>query len=528
MAGELTIEQNTDGTATINFAGVGVYGGGSHTVGQAGDNVADNVAALQSAYGDRIGNIVSSELTGETQVSQATEAAGTDTTTSTTTTEQTEIALDPNFAQYVGQSENRVIDGIEIPYWVDDDYITSYVYSAKQGNPRGPNMREMTEMIAGVPVEQLYDTMDISEYSQFTNLSSQLLYGVVGSNTDTRNWQAITAAAIDPTTGKIDGNKLVATTQIATSQMYGGTTVSYQSGGYQTDVEGNTVIDANGSPVLLPPALYVVGGNGSILTSLDTNNLNGMINTLKAFGVQDGSWVDTVAPNMATSISEQGALNLRTIRDTYSPFSNYQAISNIQGLITGVAPTIDNFQIISGQTISGTGTGTETTQEGTSSTQVTGDQQQQQQTADNTSNVATQAIQTPVQLPQTVSYQMPQGYQGSGFLQTGIGTQPNLAAPMTGTFTKPADMGIMGYQPSQQYTIGQSTTQTQPTIQTPQYDVRMYRNNAGMTTSITFIDGKPSTPIPSGFYPVGQQPANQTPYVPQVNTSPQDIHLSLI
>ncbi len=55
MAGELTIQQNTDGTATINFEG-----GGSHTVGTAGDNVADNVAALQGAYGDRIGNIVSS------------------------------------------------------------------------------------------------------------------------------------------------------------------------------------------------------------------------------------------------------------------------------------------------------------------------------------------------------------------------------------------------------------------------------------------------------------------------------------
>ena len=65
MAGELTIEQNTDGTATINFPG-----GGSHTV--SGD---DPVAALQQAYGDRIGNIITSELTGDVQVSNASAAS---------------------------------------------------------------------------------------------------------------------------------------------------------------------------------------------------------------------------------------------------------------------------------------------------------------------------------------------------------------------------------------------------------------------------------------------------------------------
>ena len=66
QTGELTIEQNADGTATVNFKG-----GGSHTVGQAGDNIEDNVAALKNTYGDRIGNIVSSKLRGETQVSNA-------------------------------------------------------------------------------------------------------------------------------------------------------------------------------------------------------------------------------------------------------------------------------------------------------------------------------------------------------------------------------------------------------------------------------------------------------------------------
>ena len=61
---------------------------------------------------------------------------------------------------------------------------------------------------------------------------------------------------------------------------------------------------------------------------------------------------------------------------------------------------------------------------------------------------------------------------------------------------------MMGYQPSQQYTMGQTATQTPQVSQQQQYDVRMYRNDAGMTTSITFVNGKAQTPIPSGFYPV--------------------------
>ena len=55
MAGELTIEKNADGTATINFPG-----GGSHTVTPDGNNP-DAVAALQDAYGDRIGNVVEAQ-----------------------------------------------------------------------------------------------------------------------------------------------------------------------------------------------------------------------------------------------------------------------------------------------------------------------------------------------------------------------------------------------------------------------------------------------------------------------------------
>ncbi len=483
--------------------------------------------AVLDGFGNPVRNLTYTELTGlpdptendgnNDNVSTTTDTTtdtATDSSTNTTTTEQTGLTLDPEYAQYVGQTENRVVDGIAIPIWVDADYLGSYVSSVKAGNPRKPNMREMTEMLAGVPIEQLYGTMETSEWQQYTKQSSSLLYGVVGSNTDTRNWNAIFEAGKVSTGGpltdtfefKYDGNKILAAAQIATSQMYGGTTVSYQSTSY---------IGENGQPVTLPPALYIVGGNGTILTSL-SNNSDQMANTLQNFGIQNMSWVDGVSQTMGDDLDKyKSAFDM--LKETYNPFAEYGDLFNIEGLTTGVAPKIDIFDRGVNTTISQTGAGTETTQVGTTGTQVTGEEN-----TSGTSNVVT-ADMTQQNLPQTVSYQLPQGYTGSGYLPNTMGTtQTGLPSvtPMTGTFTKPAGTGMMTNTTGQQYTVGSTTPQQQQTTTTPQYDVRMYRNNAGMTTSITFVNGKPQTPIPSGFYPVGQQPANQTPFMPQVNTTP--------
>jgi len=488
MAGELTIEQNTDGTATINFEG-----GGSHTVGKPGDNIEENVKALQNAYGDRIGNVVQGESTYEQQTA--------------------------SISEYLNNNNNTTASN-GVPAWVDPDY------GYDVNNPRKPNMREMMEMIAGKSVEEIYASGE--DYSDITRLASDLLYGSVGSNQDTRDFVAITNAATDPTTGQIDAKKFVAATQIATSQMYGGTTVKYMSGGYQTDEAGNTVIGSDGKPVSLPPMGYIVGGNGTILRSFSINNVDNMTQQLTTFGVQTVDWVGDFMNAMQQSGNfneTQMQTNLKALGDlqnAYNPWADYQDIWGMEGLTTGVAPMIDNFQIISGKTLSGTGTGTQTTQTGTSATQVTGDQTQQQTgTDDAVSQAANQAIQTQQDLPQTVSYQMPQGYQGSGFMptymdQTGMGMQTPTMTPMTGTFTKPAGTGMLSTQPSQTYTIGQTTAPTPQAPAQQSYEVRMYRNDAGMTTSITFVNGQPQTPIPSGFYPVDQQPAGQMPFQPQV------------
>lgn len=408
-----------------------------------------------------------------------------------------------------------------VPAWVDPDY------SYNVDKPRKPNMREMMELIAGRSVEELYADPN-SNWQDISRQASNLLYGSVGSNEDTRDFVAITAAATDPNTGELDAKKFVAATQIATSQMYGGTTVKYQSGGYETDEAGNTVVDNNGNPVELPPRAYIVGGNGTILRGFTINNVDRMTEELTTFGVQTVDWVGDLMNAMQQSGNfdqVQMQRNLKLLGDlqnTYNPWADYQDIWGMEGLTTGVAPTVDNFQVVTGKTLSGTAAGTETTQVGTEATQVTGDQTQQQTTStDAVAQAANQAIQTPQDLPQTISYQMPQGYQGSGFMptymnQTTMGMTPTTMIPMTGTFTKPVGTSMLDTQPSQTYTIGQTTTPTPQAPAQQSYDVRMYRNNAGMTTSITFVNGQPQTPIPSGFYPVDQQPAGQVPFQPQV------------
>jgi len=435
-----------------------------------------------------------------------------------------------------------------IPDWVNPDY------GYDPNNPRNPNAREVAEALGGKPLEE----MTSEERASFSSQASELLYGVVGSNTDTRDWNAIFESAkaepvapdpdeppsvgplpdwitpppkgaivtqaavtlVNPITGEkhmvptggykvnvsvsvsdYDANKLTDAAQIATSQMYGGTTVSYQAGEYQKDEEGNTVIDANGKPVESPPNLYIVGGNGSVLRNL-SGNADQMANTLKSFGVQDTSWVNSVSAAMdsrALQTGENVNPNIKqafdTLQKTYNPFQN-EFVNNLSNtskpLTTGVTQNT-SFQIIEGGNVVGTGT-----------PQIIGS------SPDSGTGADTGTMQ-PIQ--DSNQFQLPQGYQDSSFTSSSM-------APITGTFTKDAT-GILSNQTGQTYMIGNNLQQqTANTTGAPQYDVRMYRNNAGMTTSITFINGKAQTPIPSGFYPVNQQPAGQMPFQSQVPTTP--------
>jgi len=329
--------------------------------------------------------------------------------------------------------------------------------------------------------------------------------GSLGSNVETRDWVQIANVATDAITGKLDVNKYKAAIGAATSQMYGGTTVSYQAGGYQKDEAGNTLLDSSGNPLALASNLYVIGGNGTVLTSLGTN-ANSMSNILQSFGVKDVSWIDSVTQSMGDAVGPYSQA-FETLKTSYNPFNNYLDLYDAEDLITGVTVGINPFEIITGKTISQTGTGTETTQIGTTSTATTEEKQL---------DTATPQTGTFTQAPNTASYALPTGYTGSGFVPafnqtTGSTQMPTV--PMTGTFTKPTT-GIIGTPQPSTYTVGSTAQQQQQTAQSQPTDVRVYRNAAGMTVSITFINGVPQTPIPSGFFPVSQQ-APQMPVVTQ-------------
>jgi hypothetical protein len=68
-----------------------------------------------------------------------------------------------------------------IPSWVDTDY------SYDPENPRKPNLRELMEAISGESVEELYAGTE-ANWQKISRQASDILYGVVGANEDTRNW----------------------------------------------------------------------------------------------------------------------------------------------------------------------------------------------------------------------------------------------------------------------------------------------------------------------------------------------------
>ena len=95
--------------------------------------------------------------------------------------------------------------------------------------------------------------------------ASEVLYGVVGSNTDTRNWNAILS-------GATSGADVITNARAATGAMYGGVT-----------------------PQLVDGALHLVGGNGTVLRGIDPKNTNRFQKELNTFGVGDTNWGNTLA-----------------------------------------------------------------------------------------------------------------------------------------------------------------------------------------------------------------------------------------
>ena len=100
----------------------------------------------------------------------------------------------------IADSDQKMVD--QVPYWVDPDYS----YDPK--NPRKPNMRELAEAISGEKVEDLY----LGQNETWKNIShkcSEILYGVLGPNKDTRDWSAIMSSDDILTTAKEETGKML-------------------------------------------------------------------------------------------------------------------------------------------------------------------------------------------------------------------------------------------------------------------------------------------------------------------------------
>ena len=85
-----------------------------------------------------------------------------------------------------GLSKNTKLEN-EIPSWVDPDYG----YDPQK--PRKPNSRELIEAISGKDLEDLKAESD-ENYRKISSQASEMLYGVVGANEDTRDWLSIMAS----------------------------------------------------------------------------------------------------------------------------------------------------------------------------------------------------------------------------------------------------------------------------------------------------------------------------------------------
>jgi len=141
-----------------------------------------------------------------------------------------------------------------------DNFKAGHGYDPKT-SPK-PNMRELMEALTGRSMESLYSDPQ-SNWQETSRLASDLLYGVVGSNTDTRDWAAIMAS-----------DDIVQTTRKATREMYA-PTLAIQS---VKNSMGN-VIDQN---------LAINDADGNVLRILK-GNAHSAQNAIENFGLTPGS-----------------------------------------------------------------------------------------------------------------------------------------------------------------------------------------------------------------------------------------------
>ncbi len=407
----------------------------------------------------------------------AAEAAATDTTNDIAeeTAEAVATWTMPEEIEY-----QATIDGIGVPTWVNEGYIDSYVASAKQGQPRKPNMREMMEALAGQSVESLYASGQ--DWSGISTMASNLLYGTVGSTQETRNWDVIMEAAKTPGTSTIDPGRLEAAASLATEQMYGGYNVQYEQS------EGTDILK-----------LYS-NANGNLITTIQPNNNDWNLRNgngfgrIRSFGIRG----DILEVGLPENIQDKYKVYFDAYDDVYDPWwDDYQDLMGVNFLS---AFKEKDLQVVD-QTIN-TNTNNQNTNTASTNTGVvdTGAIQ-------DTSGQTTQAVNETTYTPDTTTTTLPgvsTGSQNLGSASTGTYPQANL----TGTMQVGTQTGNLSSTPDSVTTMNNytGTPASNLTAQSQQGfgGQATYANQFGQEVTVTEdASGNALTYVPPGFDKVG-------------------------
>ena len=482
------IQRNSDGSATLNFAG-----GGQHTV--RGANAAE---LLQKTYG--IDKIINSGISGtEQKALRDNQFSAYEKYRSEANAVEKLNTIDAIYdsaanVSFTDQQVQKIINSIGVPSRsVNSQANRSAIQKAMIGTAMGLSFDEITQTGANSPYNQMlssfYKSGDAwtkgvaqltteelkTEVGRYVALKD-LFFTMGQPERDTRNWGAILTSG--------DAFKAM---QVATNQMFGGTTIQYTN-----------AFDENGEPLEKRP--YFVSGSGELITSPSYSNPIDMYVKFRSLGIRDISSITAEFNNQFANMEVNTAddrrikgfvdnINLLN-KDSYNTY--WDGYENFwENTYATLAPEY-KAPIVKPETPTTTTTGT---------TATTTPQIEEPTPPGGTPPVGDQTY------PQ---YTPPQGL-GGGDQYTGAGstvggyqgaTQESIQAGQQMYGTLPFQ-----YTPTSTYTVGAGGVTGQTQQQQPkQYTVRQFRNASGLSTSITFVDGKPTTPIPSGFYPVEGQP----------------------
>jgi hypothetical protein len=143
-----------------------------------------------------------------------------------------------------------------IPSWVDPDY------GYDPQNPRKPNMRELMEAMSGKNLEHLYSESD-KNWQKISRQASEMLYGVVGANEDSRDWPSI-----------MNSSNILTEAQKQTGAMYKP----------EVDIQSNF----NSDGILTDQIAVIKDNKGNTLRSLSTDTTSAE-ETLLNFGASKES-----------------------------------------------------------------------------------------------------------------------------------------------------------------------------------------------------------------------------------------------